>query len=156
MRGSNEHDRAALSAAVKRALKRVGGGDCFCNATRVSASALSGYANPDRDDTHMPVDIVLDLERDGGFPVITAQLAQLQGYRLVPLEGGEGGPGLKDLAEVAGETGDVVRKLAEAIADGRIDRHERDALKKEIDEASSALVRVSRKLDDMSDTGGGA
>lgn len=146
MRPSTEHDRAALKAAVRRAMKRAGGGDSFCHSTRVGAPTLSYYANPGRDDMHIPVDVAIDLDREAGAPVVAAEMARMLGYRLVPLDAVDGGPDMSDLAAVAGESADVVRKFADALADGAIDRLERADLSAEIDEARAAFDRLARKL----------
>ena len=146
MRASSDHDRLALKAAVRLALKRVGGGDCFCHATRVGAPALSNYANANRDDSHMPLDVALDLDRDAGAPIVVGALARLTGYRLVPLQAGDSKPGLDDIAIIARETGDVVSALATALVDGGVDSREAAEIHREIEEASAALNRLAAKL----------
>lgn len=147
MRASSDHDRLALKAAVRLALKRVGGGDCFCHATRVGAPALSNYANANRDDSHMPLDVALDLDRDAGAPIIAGALARMNGYRLVPLQASGGDqPDLGDIAVIARETGDVVSALATALADGGVDSREAADIRREIEEANAALNRLAAKL----------
>ena len=137
-----------MKAAVRRALDRAGGGDSFCHATRVGAPALSNYASARMADTHAPLDVALDLDLDIGEPVIAAQLARLQGYRLVPIGEGQGedAPALTDIAAVGGEAGDVVRQALEYLADGRLDASERASLRVEIDELSAALNRLATKV----------
>lgn len=146
MRKTTQHHRAALKAAFRRALDVAGGGDSFCHATRVGAPALSNYANQARDDLHSPLDVVLDLEMDIGAPIVTAELARLNGYRLVPIEPAAGGPDLGDIAAISGEGGDVVRAIAEALADGRIDDAERARLTKEGDELHAAVNAFLARL----------
>ncbi|WP_223478723.1 phage regulatory CII family protein [Oricola indica] len=146
MRASSDHDRLALKAAVRLALKRVGGGDCFCHATRVGAPALSNYANANRDDSHMPLDVALDLDRDAGAPIVVGALARLNGYRLVPLQAAGSAPDLEDIATIARETGDVVSALATALVDGGVDSREAADIRREIEEANAALNRLAAKL----------
>lgn len=47
-----------------------------------------------------------------------------------------------EVARCASEFGDVARSVVDALADGRIERAERDAIAREIDEAQAALVRL--------------
>ena len=148
IRPGSDQDRAALKAAVRRALDLAGGGDSFCQATRVGAPALSNYTLARMVDMHMPIDVALDLDLDIGEPVIAAQMARQQGYRLVPIGEGQGddAPALTDIAAVGGESGDVVRKALEYLADGILDPNERASLRVEIDELSAALNRLAKKV----------
>lgn len=149
-RPSSDKQRGALKMVVGLAMKLVGGGDCFCHATRVNAGVLSTYANPRHDATHMPIDVALDLDLACGEPHVAAMMARICGYRLVPLDGTDAGPDLSDLASVARETGEAVSAFAAALADGRIDDRETAILRKEFQEAHAAINRVMAKL------GGGA
>lgn len=145
VRTSTVHERLTIKAAVRRALTFAGGGDCFTHVTRVDAPRLSRYASQN-DPQHMPVDVVLELDREAGGPVVTGQLAALQGYRLVhskvdcrPVDG--------ELApRLAREAGEVTAAVIEAIADGMITPREKARLLKEIEEAQSALHDLTARL----------
>lgn len=145
-RPSTEADRLELKAATRHALELAGRANTFAMVTRVEPPALSKYASPAEMTAFMPVDVVLDLDREIGAPMLTQALARMLGYRLVPIEPDAAGTvGLEDLAEVQRETGDVVQKLATALPDG-IDAQERRELKKEIGEGIASLHRLDRKL----------
>lgn len=95
----------------------------------------------------MPIDVVIDLCRDIGSPALVEEMARLLGYRLVPIDSGEGDQaiGTDDLADIVKETGDVVVALASALPGG-IDRHERRGLRPEIHQAITSLRRLERKV----------
>lgn len=118
----------------------------FALVTRVDAAQLSKYGSAAHPDSHMPIDVAVDLCRDIGAPLIVEEMARLLGYRLVPVEMDEAGEvGPQDLAEVHRETSEVVQTLATALPD-RIDGSERRALRKEISEGITALHRLDRKV----------
>lgn len=119
----------------------------FAMVTRVDASALSKYAAPQEDGHFMPIDVLLDLERDIGSPVILETLAALQGYRLVPMHEPQGGSvTISDIADITREGGDVVQSLAEAMRDGKIDGAEKRSVRMEIAENIAVLHRLDRKI----------
>ena len=145
IRVSTVHERLTIKAAVRRALNLAGGGECFSHATRVDAPRLCRYASQN-DPQHMPVDVVLELDREAGSPVIVGQLAALLGYQLVhsksdprPVDGALA-------ARLARETSEVTITLIEALNDGAISPRERNVLLKEITEAQAALHDLSARL----------
>jgi len=149
-RPSSPEDRLELKAATRRALSlaRV---TAFAMVTRVDAPALSKYAAPQEDGHFMPIDVLLDLERDIGSPVILETLAALQGYRLVPVHEPQGGEdqflgGITDIADITREGGDVVQSLAAAMRDGKIDGAEKRTVRMEIAENIAVLHRLDRKI----------
>lgn len=145
-RPSSETERMELKAGTRRALSLAGRANGFSLVTRVEPPVLSKYGSPSEEASFMPVDVVLDLEREIGLPLITEMLAAMQGFRLVPLDPQRGAQvGVEDLADVARETGDVVQKLAGALPGG-IDAAETRELRKEIAEGVRALRRLDRKL----------
>lgn len=75
-----------LKAAYRRLIEAAGGLEAASEATRVAVSILSDYQNIHKLDRHMPGDIVADLEKSVGDPVVTRELAALQGRALSPVE----------------------------------------------------------------------
>lgn len=146
-RSTSDDERNELKAATRQALA-IARPTRFAAVTRVDAPALSKYGDPFTANAFMPIDIVADLERDLGAPLITEALAALQGYRLVPVGDGDAGGriGVDDLASLSKEGGDVVQTIATAMADGRIDGHERRAIAAEIAENVTVLRRIGRKV----------
>ena len=127
--------RLALKAAVRRALTAAGGGASFQHATRVREAALSKAASP-HEDAFLALDVVADLDLDVGDPIVTAELAALQGFRLVPVEAEPAAPDVRDLATIATRAAAVQSTLAEGIAAGALDASELRAI-----EAEAAALR---------------
>ncbi len=65
----------------------------------------------------MPADVVLDLELCGNDPLITRELARLQGFVLLPMELGEGDVA-RALAEVAKDCGKTLSDALTALGGG--------------------------------------
>lgn len=121
---STELCRAALKTAVKRLVAAVGGQEAAASVTRVVASKLNEYGSAQMSLRHMPVDVLLDLETCLGAPVVTAELARLQGFALLPVQLGEGdvAKALSDVARDCGQTlSDAMRALADGMPPGEID-----------------------------------
>ena len=117
---------------------------------RVSEKTLSKYASPEHPDRHMPVDVLLALEKEKKSPVVTRFLAAEQGYALVRL------PSVNSTIDwhnhhllVSGEGADVISMLAKALADNRMSRDEATKLLPEVQEAIEAFVGLQSQLIDF-------
>jgi hypothetical protein len=117
IRATSETERNGLKTAVKRLIVMLGGLDAAATSTRVQRSNLSEYGAVQLADRHMPIDVVLDLERLAGEPLITEALARAQGFALMPLSVGEGD--IADaLARVSVDAGKTLADAMQAIRDG--------------------------------------
>ncbi|CDZ43226.1 Hypothetical protein NGAL_HAMBI1146_59990 [Neorhizobium galegae bv. officinalis] len=137
----------SLTYAITAAYERVGGVTKFAGKTRPKLSTLSKYGSTGRDnsETVMPIDVAVDLDKAIGQPIVTAKMAEILGYDLVPKitvtrvarRLSEG-----DALDVMSEAMDFARALRDAISDGQVCRTDRMRierewfdLKHEIDEA---------------------
>ncbi len=148
-RKSTEAERLELKAATRRALDLAGKANAFALVTRVEAPALSKYGSPSEPAAFMPIDVMLDLCRDVGAPVILDELAAILGYRLAPVDGGEAAHEpvtMADIAAVSREGGDVVNKTLAALADGKICPVERTEIRQDVGENIAVLRALDRKL----------
>ncbi len=115
----NEYSR--LKQATRHLVKACGGLEAAAAITRVGHSELSRYYDP-REKLHIPADIVADLERDCGRPILTQTLANLIGFELVQMPTIAGG---QDdchhwsalLALLGEETAALLQNLAKGLAD---------------------------------------
>lgn len=140
----------AIKQHTKRYVEMAGGAEFFAPVSRLKKAAISNYGSPS-DPSVIRADVALAIDREIEAPMMIGFLASLLGYRLVPVEEDAPSPlGVEDLADVAKETGDVVQKLALALAGG-VDAHENRDLRVEVSEAIASLHRIYRKL-----VGGGA
>ena len=130
-----------------RALLHAVGGEAKAAACRVSKSTLSEYGNPRYDERHMPLDVVLALERAAGAMPVTEHLAAEHDALLPHLAAEESAGGWLDhLTKIGKEAGDVFHRAGEYLADdGEIDAQEAPVLLKEVDEllAAVAAMRVA-------------
>lgn len=117
----------AMKAAFRALVEDVGGFD--------AASALLGYhkghlshaASMNHPDSAPRADHALALEQLAGRPRVTEQMALAQGFTLMPVAPAIGLEGAA-LAEVLGNAGELGRRAALALSDGRIEDAERAGL----------------------------
>lgn len=145
-RPSTEQERLELKGVTRHALDQAGTRS-FSMVTRVEPGKLSEYADQNKLDRFMPIDVALDLDKDLKAPTITAMMAELLGYELVLAEAApQRAVHAGDIGTLAKETGDVVQKLAAALHDLTIDNHERREIRSEIAEAIRCLRLLDRNL----------
>lgn len=145
---ASDADRRALKSATDTALEQARGGSAFEPFTRVKKAALSKYASPSEPEHFMPLDVALELDRRNGAPLLTATLAGMLGYRLVPAaQAEEDDLCLADAQAVAKETGDVVNLLLTLLASGKkLAAADRDMMLREVSEAKATLFRLAGKI----------
>lgn len=146
-RNTSAHERAALKTATRHSLKRAVASK-FSLVTRVQPPALSDYASMAASE-FMPIDIVLDLEHEfpeGTPSPLLSTLAELAGFKLVPIEGGEDGASVNhdDVGRLIKEGGEA--KAATLRAVGATDLNTVRAARRESDEARDAYAANSLKL----------
>lgn len=142
----------ALTLAQARLIRAVGGQDAATGFCRINRhQTLSDYGNPDHG-AQMPVDVVRDLEAVTrglpGAPHVTRELARQAGFALfsLPAAKPEGVAWPQHLACIAKETGEMVASLAKALADGKVDQAERQALLKHADKAIDSVIALRAAL----------
>lgn len=117
-----------LRLRTSELIRRVGGLAKAAKLCRVSKSALARYGstNPDDAECFVPIDVVKDLERHAGAPIVTAELCLLAGGSFVAHP--EMMPSRQDLlvqiAAQAKEQSDLTTAICLAVADGEVTRDE--------------------------------
>lgn len=157
-RPSSDADRLALKAAFRAQMRACGGQEAAADVTRVGQPALSRYGAASHPNEHAPLDILLDLVRDTGNPVVLQRLCRLAGGAYVPLSGfgadagPRGGsnatPGFwtKALLEAVGRGGRAADALSTALADDG-DISAREITDLEIRESLAAAIEALLVLD---------
>ncbi len=112
--------------------------------TRGSAEQLRRCARHEWPDQFIAVDQLVDLEGRAPFPWVTAQLAEVAGYLLVPSPDRMKADGLEQRS--IKQAAEAIAQIAEASADGRIDRSEVPPVRKEILEAILTLYALDQEL----------
>ncbi|WP_325395490.1 hypothetical protein [Acidocella sp.] len=132
-------DYNAMKTAMKLVIADLGGIDAAASCTRVGRSQIADYGVSGKD-TFAPADVVMDLERVGGTPHVTAALARAQGYMLVPIDmPRERGVLASLMAEIGRDVGELFATAATALAHDKLTDQERQDLLRELD----TLRRVS-------------
>jgi len=118
-RPSNDQERFSLKVAFRLLLKLAGGQEAAENFTRGKHQTLNRYGNPNEPDCHAPIDVIVDLERVVGEPIVTKQLADMGGYLLVKkVETAGSSDMLAHLVTVGRENGDVMTVLSDVVSSG--------------------------------------
>ncbi|PLW79091.1 hypothetical protein C0081_02340 [Cohaesibacter celericrescens] len=130
-------------------VKKAGGIECASEITRVNQAQLARYGQPHGADW-MPADVIADLEKDIGEPIVSRALVQLQGYEIVKLPDGRWeGDINQQLAQMFKEIGEISQKIGVCLADdGCVSRDEarQHQLRKEIADALSVLVGMDQSI----------
>ena len=142
---SSERDRAGLKTVSHVLVEEAGGVDASAAATRVSRTVLSDYGRPAAPH-FMPADVILDLERVLGRPVVTQHLALLQGYDLVPIVPAEGGLVPEALAALGREISALFGEAAASLADNHLSDDETAQLRTRGAQARRALAQLLAAL----------
>jgi hypothetical protein len=152
LRAITDKEGLTLKACFRRSLDQAGGGDAFQHTTRMKAANLSkcGSANEDNMDKFVGIDVAVECDREAGAPIIVAAMAELLGYKLVPIGQGEGGDTeavtLRDALTISKKAGNMVREIDDALEDGKVDAFERDEIVSRADELMKALHGIVKRI----------
>ena len=148
----------AIKMATRAALIAAGGQEFVAGEIGCAQSRLSDYASPNTAD-FIPADKIVTVEAlsagKPGHPHITAALARAQGGAFVPLASSAAGAEQAaamavHLPSVAGESADLIRALAQAVARrGEIPPPVRTAISTELDQLLDVLMRLYADLNDL-------
>lgn len=144
-RPTNEDDRLALKAAARRQTKASGGQEAASAITRVQHQTISRYGNPEHDQDHMPVDVVVDLTRDSGEPFLIREMARQCGFGVHRIEAKTSIETIfRGVHDIAKETAEVHCALIDVLKDGHLD--DIDNALKEIEDALEAMCGMKQAL----------
>lgn len=142
---SNETYERLKGAA--RDLVGAAGGPRRCQGiTRGTESLLSRYGAR-QEEVFAPIDVIADLEKDAGEPIVTRLLAELSGHLLVPVPTATGDMNWKaHLFGLLSEGGEVGLGLSEATLDDDVSRAEAKALLPKVTAAQVVLAALGDAL----------
>ena len=129
-----EREPASLKDAQTRLVEACGGQVAASALCRVGKSQIHRYTDESDEHQfdHMPVDIVLVLERACGDAIVTRYLAAVQGHVLVDLsEAAKHQPYPAVLSRIGQETGELFAEATRALADGTLSASERPRVRAE-------------------------
>ncbi|MCV6576291.1 MAG: hypothetical protein OIF58_11200 [Cohaesibacter sp.] len=138
-----------LMGGVRSLIKACFGLEAAAEETRVSFATLSRYqrnSNPE----FAPIDVVIDLEKSCGRPIVTQAMARANDCTLVKLPKVEAsGDIVSRLGTLHKEMADVTGRIGECLADdGCIssDEAKQTNLRKEIDDLLCAVVAMDAEI----------
>lgn len=136
----------SLKEAQSELVNLCGGHGIAAANSRVSATTIFSYTDESDDNInrHMPVDVVLQLERLAKYPVVTEHLANSMGYVMYRIEFDGTATDLHvGIIETGEEVSVLFRDWAAFISDdGIIDKNEAEKLLKD----NARLVRILMKM----------
>ncbi len=142
MRQLPKADYLKINARMKRLVEAVGGGKEAASLTRVNETSISNYLNVHHEQ-FMPADVIADLERVAGEPLLSGLIAELSGQLLA---GPEEEDPIRMGAALNGKLGEFCRKSCEYAEDNHYDNYELDDL---IKEAEALMIASGRAHDNL-------
>lgn len=136
---------AAMKTASRALVTLVGGVDAAALVCRYGPSALSDGYNLHRPDKTLPLDVVADLERVAGQPLVTAVLARLSGHALVPVAPGQCREA-QAIAEIGRGSAEVFAAWAAAMGDDTLSDAERKAVADRVLALNAACMQAAAAL----------
>lgn len=139
-----------LKNAVAELIAAFSSAEAAAACCRSQPSTLSGYANTNQEDRHIPVDVVLALEEEIKRPVVTKFMAQRLGYELykLPIAKDESPLGHR-IRRIVSEGSKVFTTAADALEDGKITPEEASELVSGVNHAIAAFVDLSIGLEEI-------
>ncbi len=152
-----------LKDAATELIEAAGGLREAAELCRVSKTRLGEICTPHREDAHMPVDVVLALEKATGRPAMTEHLAARHGLLVIEIGAAESAVMLNDLqGHVLRQNGATVKAAADAIsqqmeasADGVVTDAEAVAMLPALERLLVTAARLRHLLLHMTNDAGG-
>lgn len=140
-------ERLRIKARTEQLIRLAGGPGVFQHVAGVPTDMLSKYGSRSEPNI-INAAVIVALDRQLEAPLMVAELAAMLGYRLVPLNAGDGGEDvtLSDVTDLQRADGDTAVTLMEALEDGVIDIAERRKGRATIARQIAKLQQVDRKL----------
>jgi hypothetical protein len=140
----------ALKTLFHALIDACGGLHAAAACTRVGPSQLANYYDM-KTDQFAPIDVVADLERVVGQPLVTAELARRAGWHLVPDKDDAAGHLAQSIARLTRDASEACGAYVEAASDGNIDAGEAEGLERRLADVARvvgtarATLRKNRK-----------
>lgn len=139
--------RKDVKSAVAQLLAAFPNVEEAAKVCRVGSSTLSAYANPNHG-SHVPVDIVLELEGVLGKPIVTRHMANRLGYELYQLPRGQNtDPLARRINRIVKKGSRAFATAAGALDDGTVTPEEAEQLLDDVERAIAAFVELSCGLE---------
>ena len=135
-----------LKGAARDLIGAAGGPRRCQGITRGTESLLSRYGAR-QEEVFAPIDVIADLEKDAGEPIVTKLLAELSGHLLVPMPTATGDTNWKaHVVSLLSECGKVPIGLTQATLDDEVSRAEAKELLPQVTAAQVVLAALADSL----------
>jgi hypothetical protein len=128
---TTEEERRALKTGFRVLVQQAGGLEAAAAATRVNKTHLAASYDQEAKDRFPALDVVADLERAAGVPVLTRLMAGMHRMALVHVEP-ISGCAISAIALVGEKASEFFAAFAHAMGDGVITESERPKLLQEM------------------------
>jgi hypothetical protein len=128
---TTDEERRALKTGFRVLVQHAGGLEAAAAASRLNKTHLAVSYDQEAKDRFPALDVVADLERAAGVPVVTRLLAGMHGLALVHVEP-ISGCAISAIASVGQNSSQVFAAFGRAVADGAITDGERAVLRQEM------------------------
>jgi hypothetical protein len=128
---TTDEERRALKTGFRVLVQHAGGLEAAAAASRLNKTHLAVSYDQEAKDRFPALDVVADLERAAGVPVVTKLLAAMHGLALVHVEP-INGCAISAIAAVGQNSSEVFAAFGRAVADGAITDGERAVLRQEM------------------------
>lgn len=145
MRAISDIHASIIKTATAAAYEAIGGVSRAAEALKVGSSTLTKYASPGEEwrDSFIRLDLAAELDRRAEHPFLLNAMSQLVRGEKVASFGAITASAILRLDAVLD---DVVREVARAIEDGKIDAAERQAVRNRIVAAQRDLARLDSMM----------
>lgn len=145
MRATSEKHASIIKAATAAAYEAIGGVSRAAEALGVASSTLTKYASTAEEwrDSFIRLDLAAELDRRCDHPFLLTALSRIVKDERVP---SFGAVTASAVLRLDGVLDDVVRAVAAAIEDDRIDAAERQAIRNRIVAAQQDLARLDAMM----------
>lgn len=153
MRSISDKQGKMLKGATLRSLTMAGGGSVVQHSTRINEKTLSKQASgsDEHEKTFAAIDVAVEIDMLAGTPIITAMMAEMLGYQLVPINTEGSGHVAEALAQrdavhLMVEAMDAIKVFNDAMADNHLDAGEKRAVAKEFEDAIKAFRAIMARM----------
>jgi hypothetical protein len=142
---TTEEERRALKTGFRVLVQHAGGLEAAAAASRLNKTHLAAGYDQEAKDRFPALDVVADLERAAGKPVVTKLLAAMHGLALVHVEP-VSGCAMRAIASVGERSSEVFAAFGRAMADGAMTQEERAVLHRELLDLVAAAKEAAAML----------
>lgn len=142
---TTDEERRALKTGFRVLVQHAGGLEAAAAASRLNKTHLAAGYDQEAKDRFPALDVVADLERAAGKPVVTKLLAAMHGLALVRVEPVTG-CAMRAIASVGERSSEVFAAFGRAMADGAITQEDRAVLHGELLDLVAAATEAAAML----------